>query len=605
MTRIAQVVFGVLLCAVVGAFVVAQRLKAQTPPVRALSQTTDTLFSPNGDGTRDTARISFRLKLKNDNVTVDVINDDGDVVRRLVDDRFMRAGQAQTLLWDGRDDAGKIVKDGIYRPRVRLSDQGRTIVLPVDIRLDKTPPRPVVTVIGFGERSGPAVVPPGGTTPITFRFSGPVIGTPTFQVYDTDAPKPRVVASFPGRPGSRTGRWEGRVAGKPAPPGTYLIVARVRDPAGNVGAIPQTIRSARVLRGPLPGRGGVTVRAVAATVPLEPVVVGDLVRVQVDAGGKPFKWSIRRAGRSRAIDRGSGRGRTLRVRAPFGRSGVYLIRVQTDDGATTIPLVVQAQTRQKALVVLPAMTWQGLNAVDDTGDGVPDTLDRTGRAKEVRPFAGDGLPPGFRANELPLLKFLDRMGVSYDLTTDLALVHGNGPPLLGRPGVLIPGPALWLTPTLESSLRGYVQRGGVLVSLGTGSLRRNADDVRGMLVRPSPPAADDAFGSRLAPIQSRARLRLLAFPDDPIGLWKGSDGLVRGFDRYELTTGVSSGAKLVSGGGTREDRPVIAGLRVGRGIVIRTGLPDWNLALDDNTSAAQLQRRMWRILVTGGKEKPK
>jgi hypothetical protein len=600
-TRIAQVVFGVLLCAVVGAFVVAQRLKSQTPPVRALSQTSDTLFSPNGDGTRDTARISFRLKLKSDQVTLDVIDDNGDVVRRLVKDKFMRAGQEQTFRWDGRTDDGKLAPDGIYRPRVRLKDQGRTIVLPLDIRLDKTAPRPVVTVLGFGERSGPAVVPPGGTTPVTFRFSGPLIGTPSFQVYRTDAPRPRVVASFPGKAGSRYGRWEGRVAGKPAAPGTYLIVARVRDSAGNVGAVPQTIRTAKVLRGPLPGRAGVTVRAIAAQTTLEPVVGGDLVRVDVDAGGQPFKWSIRRAGRSRAIDRGTGRGRLLRVRAPFGRSGVYLIRVQTADGATTIPLVVQAQTRQKVLVVLPAITWQGLNALDDDGDGVPDTLDRTGRARENRAFAGEGLPPGFRRNELPLLTFLDRMGVSYDLTTDLALVHGNGPPLLGRPGVMLAGPAVWLTPTLESSLRGYVQRGGVVASLGTGALRRNVADRRGVLVDPSPASVDDAFGSRLAPIQQQPKLRLLAFPDDPIGLWKGSDGLVQGFTRYELTRGVSSGSKLVAGGGVREDRPVIVGLRVGRGIVIRTGLPDWSVALGDNTSAAQLQRRIWRIVATGGK----
>ena len=101
------------------------------------------------NGTRDTARISFRLKLKNDDVTLDVINDDGDVVRRLVDDKFMRAGVAQTFRWDGRDDDGKLAPDGVYRPRVRLKDQGRTIVLPIDIRLDKTPPKPVVTVLGF------------------------------------------------------------------------------------------------------------------------------------------------------------------------------------------------------------------------------------------------------------------------------------------------------------------------------------------------------------------------------------------------------------------------------------------------------------------------
>ena len=36
-------------------------------------------------------------------------------------------------------------------------------------------------------------------------------------------------------PGEREGEWDGRADGAPAPPGTYQIVALVRDQAGNVG----------------------------------------------------------------------------------------------------------------------------------------------------------------------------------------------------------------------------------------------------------------------------------------------------------------------------------------------------------------------------------
>ena len=47
------------------------------------------------------------------------------------------------------------------------------------------------------------------------------------------------------------------------------------------------------------------------------------------------------------------------------------------------------------LVVLPALTWQGHNPVDDNGDGLPDTLDAGVPIELDRPLA-DGLPAGLR-----------------------------------------------------------------------------------------------------------------------------------------------------------------------------------------------------------------
>ena len=73
------------------------------------------------------------------------------------------------------------------------------------------------------------------------------------------------------------------------------------------------------------------------------------------------------------------------------------------------------------LVVLPYVTWQGRNAADDDGDGAPNTLDLGVPVRPVRIMAGDGLPAGFAEQEGQLLRWLDRNGKRYDITTDLAL----------------------------------------------------------------------------------------------------------------------------------------------------------------------------------------
>ena len=69
------------------------------------------------------------------------------------------------------------------------------------------------------------------------------------------------------------------------------------------------------------------------------------------------------------------------------------------------------------LVVLPALTWQGLNPVDDDGDGVPDTLENGGPITLDRPLA-NGFPAG-AVDEAGLLAYLDKTHRAYDLTTDV------------------------------------------------------------------------------------------------------------------------------------------------------------------------------------------
>ena len=88
--RAAVIVFGVLVVATFAAFFVAQRLKNAPSVVQALKIATGVhqkgdppAFSPNGDGRRERARITFRLK-KADDVTVHILNADGDQVRKLI-----------------------------------------------------------------------------------------------------------------------------------------------------------------------------------------------------------------------------------------------------------------------------------------------------------------------------------------------------------------------------------------------------------------------------------------------------------------------------------------------------------------------------------------
>nr|MDQ4042164.1 hypothetical protein [Actinomycetota bacterium] len=141
MTRLAQVAFAVLVVATLAAFFVTQRLKQTPRLVQTLSVTE--IFSPHVEFRK--AGIRIRLK-RDDDATVSLLDEDGDVVRRLARNRPMRAGVPVQLLWNGRDAAGQVVPDGRYRVRVGLRRQGRSVTLLDEITVDGTPPRPIVRV---------------------------------------------------------------------------------------------------------------------------------------------------------------------------------------------------------------------------------------------------------------------------------------------------------------------------------------------------------------------------------------------------------------------------------------------------------------------------
>jgi hypothetical protein len=600
-TATARIGFVALVCATFAAFFVAQELKSAPPNVQDLHVLP--FFSPNGDGRFDRAHASFRLK-RTDDVTATVVDHGGDAIRRLADDRRLRAGRQMRLAWDGTDAGGRLVPDGTYRIRLNLRRQGRAVLLPRNIEKDTKPPAIRVTSIGPIKDTvrRPEVLPHDDRAParVSFQAAG---RRKEVLVYRTDVRPVRPVFDAPIEldDDATTWEWDGTARGRRVAAGTYLVVVRARDRAGNVGSsdpIPPRFEYGR----PLPGRGGITIRYLRAQAPSAPVTAGADVLVAVESVGANFRWSLRRAGDRAIRKRGRGtRSRRVRFAAPGGKAGLYLFDVRTRTRRTATPLVVQSLRSHPVLVVLPATTWQGLNPVDDDGDGRPDVLSGGLPVRIDRPYVKDGIPPQVRRDEALLLAQLDRRGRRYDLTTDVALARGEGPTLERHRGVILAGDARWLDGRVARALRGFVRGGGRLLSVGTDSLRRSVTlTAGGRATAPTLPTVRDLFGARLRPVvRPPAPVTVVNVTDD-IDLFSGTAGQFTGIDAFEQTLDVRGGSSAIAASAATQDgaRQVIVASRFGAGLVIRPGLPEFSARLHDDAALAALLDRAWTLLGT-------
>jgi hypothetical protein len=628
-TRLARIVFGLLVLATLGAFVVTQKLKSSPPLV--VRPYVFSVFSPAPGARVRRALISFWI-VNGDDLGVSIVDGEGRIVRRLDDGRYLPARKRIVLWWNGRTDGGAVAPDGLYRVRVALIHQGRTIDLPQPIQLDTRRPRPLVTDVEPHAGGGPAFLPQLGVAAVTIHVSGTEGRGANVQIYRTDVTPPRRVGQLAIPFAQRTVTWDGTLGGKPAPPGTYLMGVLVADRSGNVGTFPRTIPPRA---GPLPGHAGVTIRRLAAAPPLAPVDAGGVAVVLVDARRQAYAWALRRNGDAKVVAHGENRSARLRVRVPRDQSGLYELTLATlpngtsgsvRPGArrgragrgsgghrsatatapvyrTTVPLVVRTTKPRAVLVVLPALTWQGLNRVDDDGDGMPNTLDAGGARASVlltRPFA-NGMPAGIDGHEGALLRFVDDNLLRYDLTTDVALATGDGPPLGSHRGVVLAGDERWITPELRDKLRRYVHDGGRVWSLGTDSLRRTVQLRDGVLRDPSAPLATDALGSRpRQPLELAGRggsATVTAYAEGRLGLFEGTSGAFSGYDAFETLAGVVPSARLDAAAGAQAGVPVIAAWTLGSGFAVHTGLPQLAArAQAGDLDAGALVRHLWALL---------
>jgi flagellar hook assembly protein FlgD len=594
MTRLAQVVFAALVVATFGAFFAAQELKSQ--PGAIVEFRREPLFSPNQDGRKERATVRFELR-RADTVTLTVVDADDDPVRELIRGERFAAFHEVRARWDGRDDDGERVPDGLYRFRVTLQEQGRSIVVPAATRLDTTPPSPRILSVGPEREPGAELLPRRDGQPARISYDAPGRQA-VIRIFRTAPGATRLVLERDVPEGRGRFDWDGTVDGRRVGPGTYLAVIESRDQAGNIGRSVE-LGEEGLPRLPfgeaLPGRGGIEVRYLAARPPLDPVVAGEPVDLLLDARGQPFTWSVRRVGGAPVRRSGGEKTRPIvRLRTPAGRSGLFLFEVRSGTRTARAPFVVDDRADNRVLVVLPLLSLQGRNPVDDDGDGAPDTLERGVDVRLNRVLVRE--TESFVRREAPLLAWLDRQGYRYDLTTDVALAAGRGPRLDGRRGVLLPGDARWLPGDLQRRLRRFVEGGGVLVNAGIDSLRRSVDlTPRRRAVDPTAPAPADLFGARLGPV-ARGEWTLTNAVDD-LGLFalpttEGTAGVFGGITAVEPVRGWG---RLVASAETEAGTPVVAAARIGEGTVIRFGLPDIAARTDDPQVEALLERS-WTLL---------
>ena len=184
------------------------------------------------------------------------------------------------------------------------------------------------------------------------------------------------------------------------------------------------------------------------------------------------------------------------------------------------------------LVVLPAITWLGTDPVDDPPvlDGIPDLLTRTGAACAAARVRGRGRPPGgaSKSDVAPLLMFLDRAGIRYDLTSDLDLTSPARRARATARASCSPAASAGSRP-MARRLRRYVLDGGHVAVFGADTLRRGVTlrtrrRAQRELVRPTQPTPTDPFGARCRRSDRRDRRTGPSSPAPRVGLLAGSDG---------------------------------------------------------------------------------
>ena len=202
-----------LLAATASAFAVTERLKLEDSPV--LGTRIPALFSPK----KTEARIRFGLRREGD-IQLDIVDDQGTIVRHALGTGVFGPAVHQ-FAWDGRNDAGRIVPDGIYHVQLLLKDEDRTIEFPSTVRVDSTPP--AVEQVAIGHR----LFSPDGDhradhVNVHYTFS-----EPAYAILYLNGK--RIGRSYRKKP-TGTYPWYGH--GKK--PGDYRLALAAQDLAGNV-----------------------------------------------------------------------------------------------------------------------------------------------------------------------------------------------------------------------------------------------------------------------------------------------------------------------------------------------------------------------------------
>jgi len=117
-----------------------------TPPTASLSSPEGTIFSPDGDGNKET--LPFKISGSVEDAWLGQVLDAAGVARRKVE--YASSAPAD-FAWDGKDDAGKIIPDGVYSFSLAATDRaGNSVSRRLDGLVVNTQQPPIGLVIDLG-----------------------------------------------------------------------------------------------------------------------------------------------------------------------------------------------------------------------------------------------------------------------------------------------------------------------------------------------------------------------------------------------------------------------------------------------------------------------
>jgi len=296
-----------LLTATALAFVITERAKLEKSPIMGTNVTP--IFSPSGVGPK-TADVKFRLRTS-ERIEAWIEDGKGNRVRVLQATRTFSRGSQLDLVWDGFNDSGILLPDGVYMPVVKLLRSHRTIVLPSEIRLDTKPP-----VITVHHPQYPIISPDGDGRHDSFTVPYRISERAHAILFVRDT---RVEFTKSQKQVGEV-HWTGKLGEPPRParPGRYVLTIAAQDEAGNQSKpFPFAIAQVRYI-----------------TLARNRVIVGPggkfALRVSTDT---PFvRWTLH--GRS-----GTQRSGTLRFTAPRS-AGVYRLYITAGSHAAMCTVVV-------------------------------------------------------------------------------------------------------------------------------------------------------------------------------------------------------------------------------------------------------------------------
>jgi flagellar hook assembly protein FlgD len=308
-----------------------------TPPPVVTRFNATLLFSPDGDGRREEAKVNVRLSQPAD-VTVE-IQEGGETVRRLITSRSAPRGWVHEG-WDGRDDAGARVPDGTYAVKLRARAGRKQFNTTRSIVVDTDAPRPAEMTVAS------ATLGEAGEGECRVAFSSRDAGSVVIEALREGEEEPlRRLGPSPVRPDEPVRwRWDGtRADGGLVPPGLYRIRASLFDTARNRVVRERTCWVGYIAGEPVPaavaprGLVGATLRRTSGSrlAPSDTVTLALYRRTGVpgETLGDPLGDQVGGGARGPAS--------RARVRVPAGVNPAALwLLARTDDGlgAALVPL---------------------------------------------------------------------------------------------------------------------------------------------------------------------------------------------------------------------------------------------------------------------------